>query len=318
MKTPSIKSVLVNFQLNLQNHRANNGELTLGNASSIKKKDDGRVYISGQMSRHAFFCQVDRLNDAHNGTYVSNGDGITTNPAVDIRSDMGGFLVPKADVGSIKRNSPISATEIVAKAPSNFTSDLLVRFKCSETSSKKTSKKASDDNTEPADKKNAQALASVETSDSDEMLGSFCLDVNELGIHKSFRYENVEHVETFHTQFITDTERLRRIKMFVEAATNLTDFAGQARNSTASTPSKVFIAFDTVYDRYSDNFFNLSEEDKQTLVQFIQKRGGVVFYGETVSEVLTGISNALETLTTLEFSKPANITAGVYPHVNSK
>lgn len=67
----------------------------MGNASSIKRRPDGRVYISGQMQRHVLFSAIDRLNnadDAKGDTFVSNGDGITYEVDRDLRADMGGFM----------------------------------------------------------------------------------------------------------------------------------------------------------------------------------------------------------------------------------
>lgn len=42
-----IKGILVSSLAPFENHMANNGEKLLGNASSIKRRPDGRVYISG-------------------------------------------------------------------------------------------------------------------------------------------------------------------------------------------------------------------------------------------------------------------------------
>ena len=44
-----IKGILVSSLAPFENHMANNGEKLLGNASSIKRRPDGCVYISGQM-----------------------------------------------------------------------------------------------------------------------------------------------------------------------------------------------------------------------------------------------------------------------------
>lgn len=75
-----IKGILVSLLAPFEDHIANGGEKLLGNASSIKRRPDGRVYISGQMQRHVLFSAIDRLNNADKAkgdTFVSNGDGIT-------------------------------------------------------------------------------------------------------------------------------------------------------------------------------------------------------------------------------------------------
>jgi CRISPR-associated protein Cst2 len=90
-----IKGILVTLLAPMSDHIANGGEKILGNASSIKRRPDGRVYISGQMQRHALFSALDRLNaddEQKADTYVSNGDGVTNVVERDLRADLGGFL----------------------------------------------------------------------------------------------------------------------------------------------------------------------------------------------------------------------------------
>ena len=57
-----IKGILVTALAPFENHIANGGEKLLGNASSIKRRPDGRVYVSGQMQRHVLFSAIDRIN----------------------------------------------------------------------------------------------------------------------------------------------------------------------------------------------------------------------------------------------------------------
>lgn len=70
-----IKGILVSLLAPFEDHIANGGEKLLGNASSIKRRPDGRVYISGQMQRHVLFSAIDRLNNADEAkedTFVSD------------------------------------------------------------------------------------------------------------------------------------------------------------------------------------------------------------------------------------------------------
>ena len=87
----SIKTILVTSVAPMDMHRANSGQNYLGNATAIKRRNDGRVYISGQMQRHALFSAIDRLND-NPDTMVSNGDGTSFMIETDLRADLGGFM----------------------------------------------------------------------------------------------------------------------------------------------------------------------------------------------------------------------------------
>src|SRR5438445_13152148 len=105
-----IKGILVTIIAPMTDHIANGGEKILGNASSIKQRPDGRVYISGQKQRHALFSAIERLNwsDSERGkTYVSNGDGVTTIIENDLRADLGGFLQTQKDSYSGRRTAPL-------------------------------------------------------------------------------------------------------------------------------------------------------------------------------------------------------------------
>ena len=105
----TIKSITVTLLAPMSDHAANRGEKLLGNASSIKRRPDGRVYISGQMQRHALFSAIDRLNadDPDRGqTHVANGDAPTTNVDTDLRSDLGGYLDPNKGDYSGRRDRP--------------------------------------------------------------------------------------------------------------------------------------------------------------------------------------------------------------------
>lgn len=127
-----IKGILVTALAPFENHIANGGEKLLGNASSIKRRPDGRVYISGQMQRHVFFSAIDRINlaDENRGeTFVSNGDGISNQIENDLRADMGGFMHPSKGDYSGRRTAPLSVTPAVAIDESEVRHDLLIRIK---------------------------------------------------------------------------------------------------------------------------------------------------------------------------------------------
>ena len=178
-----IKGILVSLLAPFEDHIANGGEKLLGNASSIKRRPDGRVYISGQMQRHVLFSAIDRLNNADEAkgdTFVSNGDGITDKIESDLRADMGGFMHPSKGDYSGRRTAPLSVTPAVAMKESEVGRDLLMRLRV---------------NTE-GENANEQAIATREFSQGDIMRMNFFLDVTSLSISKAYRYENSFNVAT--------------------------------------------------------------------------------------------------------------------------
>ncbi len=229
-----IKGILVSLLAPMSDHIANGGEKILGNASSIKRRPDGRVYISGQKQRHALFSAMDRLNRDDDDrvvggmeTYVSNGDGITTLVETDLRADLGGFLDTNKGSYSGRRTAPLTATPAVALEPSEVGRDLLIRLKV---------------NTDKDSERN-QALATREYSQNDIMRMNFFIDVSAVSIRKRFRYSGEKHVETQFVKHVDEDERKRRIRLALESTGLLTDYANNARNATSGEPQQVLDRF---------------------------------------------------------------------------
>lgn len=262
----NIKGILVSIVAPMENHIANGGEKLLGNASSIKRRSDGKVYISGQMQRHVLFSAVDRLNmsDSLKGnTYVSNGDGIGNAIEVDLRADMGGFMHPSAGNYSGRRTAPLTVTPAVALKISNITRDLLVRVKMNE-----------------AENSRDQALATREISDSDLMIMNFFLDVTNLSISKRYTYNGEFHVETDFVKHVAEAERKRRVALFLQATQSMTDFANQARNAVSGEPQQVLIIFDTKLSRKACRYFEAGEIEKKNIQTELQERKAKVLLGD--------------------------------------
>src|SRR5205085_6965176 len=261
-----IKGILVTMLAPMSDHIANGGEKILGNASSIKQRPDGRVYISGQKQRHALFSAMERLNfeeSKRNGTYVSNGDGVTTIIEKDLRADLGGFLQTKKEHYSGRRTAPLSATPAVAynelranvngdeaKATSEVGRDLLIRLKVNE-------------NKDTRD----QALATREYSQEDLMLMNFFIDVGAVSIRKRFKYEDEMHLDTEYVKHVDEPERRRRIRLALEATNSLTDYANQARNAVSGEPQKVLIVFDTKLSRKAYRYFRAGETEQANILK---------------------------------------------------
>jgi CRISPR-associated protein Cst2 len=275
-----IKGIAVTLLATMQNHIANGGEKLLGNASSIKRRPDGRVYISGQMQRHALFTAIDRLNlesrDRGN-TYVSNGDGITNKIEEDLRADLGGFMHPSAGNYSGRRTAPVSATYAVALNESEVGRDLLIRIKDERNTSGR-----------------EQALATNEFSQKDLMQASFFLDVSALSISKRPIYENEFHMRTEYVKHVDEKERKRRARLFLEGTHFLTDYANQARNATTGEPQKVVIVLDTRLSRKVCRYFEMTEVERENLLRELEARGAQVFFGDDTSAEGMSVHEAYE------------------------
>jgi CRISPR-associated protein Cst2 len=263
----NIKGISVTLLSPMANHTANGGEKLLGNASSIKRRPDGRVYISGQMQRHALFSAIERLNledDDRGDTYVSNGDGTTNQIQKDLRADMGGFMHPSQGSYSGRRTAPVSATFAVAAEESEVGRDLLIRIK---------------QNTDE-ESEQKQALATNEFSQEDDMQMGFHLDASALSVSKAFTYEEERHVETEYVKHVEEAERLRRARLFLEATRFLNDYANQARNATTGEPQKVLIVLDSRLSRKASRYFDMSDAEQENLFAELDARDAEYFHGD--------------------------------------
>ncbi len=265
-----IKGILVSILAPFENHIANGGEKLLGNASSIKRRPDGKVYVSGQMQRHVLFSAIDRLNefDENRGeTFVSNGDGVSNLIEKDLRSDMGGFMHPSKGDYSGRRTAPLSVTPAVAIKPSDVGRDLLVRIRF--------------DETEDAKK---QSLATKEFSEYDLMHMNFFLDISGLSISKAFKYEGGFNIGTKYFKHAKDSERKRRAKLYLEATRYMNDYASQARNAVSGEPQEVLIVFDEKLGRKASRYFIADDQEKQNIIAELNAQGAKYFIGNDKTE----------------------------------
>jgi CRISPR-associated protein Cst2 len=262
----NIKGILISSIAVFENHIANGGEKLLGNASSIKRRPDGKVYVSGQMQRHVLFSAIDRLNredDNKGSTFVSNGDGVSNQIENDIRADLGGFMHPSKGDYSGRRTAPLTVTPAVALDQSEVGRDLLIRLK---------------QNPNESDQK--QALATKEFSEFDLMHMNFFLDVSTLGLSKVFEYENNFHINTTFIKHTAEKERLRRVKLFIEATRSMNDYASQARNAVSGEPQKVLIVFDAKLSRKASRYFTASETEQLNILNELKARGATFYLGD--------------------------------------
>lgn len=290
-----IKGILVTELAPFENHIANGGEKLLANASSIKRRPDGRVYVSGQMQRHVLFSAIDRLNHSdsdHGETFVSNGDGISNQIEKDLRADMGGFMHPSKGDYSGRRTAPLSVTPAVAMKVSEIGRDLLVRVKMDQ----------SDDSKD-------QALATKEFSEYDLMQMNFFLDISSLSISKAFKYEGGFNIGTIYFKHAIENERKRRARLYLEATRSMNDYASQARNAVSGEPQQVLIVFDTVLSRKASRYFTADEKERKNILAELDERNAKYFIGDDKSDksVAVAYKGALDFLNTNTLYDPSGI-----------
>lgn len=272
----NIKGILVTLLVPMENHIANAGENLLGNVSSIKRRPDERVYISGQMQRHALFRAIERLNwaDSQRGsTYVSNGDGIDNRIEINLRADLGGFMDPQGGNYTGRRTSPLSVTPAVALDESQIGRDLLLKLKTMDRD---------------------HSLATREFSQLDIMVMNFFLDISAVSISKKFEYNNGFHINTVFVKHVKEIERKRRVKLFLEATSSITDYANQARNAVCGEPQKVLIVFDTKLSRKASRYFVAKENiERENILSELTSRGANCFLGnDTANENIKSVNQA--------------------------
>jgi CRISPR-associated protein Cst2 len=258
----NIKGILISSVAVFENHIANGGEKLLGNASSIKRRPDGKVYVSGQMQRHVLFSAIDRLNradESKESTFVSNGDGVTNQIENDLRADLGGFMHPSKGDYSGRRTAPLSVTPAVALSESEVGRDMLLRLKIEDRN---------------------HAIATKEYSQHDYMHMNFFLDIGSLGLSKVFEYENNFHINTKFIKHTSETERNRRVKLFMEATGSMNDYANQARNAVSGEPQKVLIVFDAKLSRKASRYFTANETEQLNMLKELKARDAIFFLGD--------------------------------------
>mgnify|MGYP006424893605 CR=1 FL=1 len=277
------KNILVALEAPMDMHRANSGQNQLGNATAIKRRPDGRVYVSGQMQRHAFFEALKQLDESDE-TYVSPGSATTHHIGTDLRADLGGFL--QTDFSGLgdaaRRTAPLSATPAVAKEPSQRLRDLLLQLKSD------------------SDKQN---IATVEMSQSDLMQAAYSLDCTSLttstqydiaALNESDEKSRGVCVGENVVAHASPDERLRRAQLMLQATRYVNAHASQARNMSALEPQRVCIVLDPVISRKAARYFKMSTEEQTALRNELTNRGATVFIGDDEDESERTVAEAYE------------------------
>ena len=109
---------------------------------------------------------------------------------------------------------------------------------------------------------------------------NFFLDIARVGTSQLFEYENKFNVNTKFARHITDQEKQRRVKLFLEATQQMNDYANQARNAIIGTPQKVLIVFDDKLSRKASRYFVANPTEQKNIIEELEDRNSVYFLGD--------------------------------------
>jgi len=281
----------------LDNHNVN------ANEEGNNKEVNGRVAISGQKLKYMMLSSIKTLNEKSGGMgYVSNGDGATGDIVMDLRSDLGGYMITSDKNYSNRRTSPISVAYAVSENKSNFFDDLFVRFKMDKKDKK--DKKASNETDE---KHNKQRINNKTYSEKDIIGLSFALDCKYLSASEYFTYSDGRNLSSVMYNHVDEVERLRRVRMYIDSTKFLEGWANQSRNAIVNTPIEVFISFNTNSEFI--NYYNLNNTQRASLLKRLDNDGIRYFIGSDDSEysVSDAYNDALLYLNSVEMVGSDNL-----------
>lgn len=268
------------FRTDLSNLNAGEGT---SNLKELKTYNNGLPYVSGQSVRHALRKAIQR----------ENPDKFKCTPEMpcgDINNcwlcDMFGYLLPGEGE---KRWSPVKASPALGQIRKSVTTDLILRLvgdiecpKCHEKinplwargdtegkeknikqGSKLKCPKCNKEFDAPYDIR--QAIAYKQIMDNIYRV-SVALDINALGIHEvpiitgngeDAKITGIKYDNKYSTNKNTKNER---VKAFLDAVSNISDFANQSREMTNTSPDLVLISVQGQYNHRLSSALKMNEE----------------------------------------------------------
>jgi len=263
----TIRTINISTEYVFEMHNVN------ANEDASPKNVKGRFYISGQKVRFMLMSGLNLFNRDSKDTFVSTSDGVTCNISDDLRSDLNGYMETGDKIYGNKRNSPVYTSFALSKKKSTFFEDLWVRFKTS--------------NSE--DKHNAQRINNKTYSELDVVNFNYMLDCSMLSTTKYYEFDPSKKtfISEHYIKHVDETERKRRVRLFIEATSQLIGLANQARNAVVNTPEKVFIAFDEVGSFVK--FFEMDQNRQSDYLSDLNTRKIKYFIGDN-KKVESGFS----------------------------
>jgi len=250
-----VKNINVCAQYEFEAHNVN------GNEENAPKNVNGRNYVSGQKARYMLIETI-KEEDSQNRNKISTSDGVTSNIAEDLRSDLIGYMNTDGGSYATKRTSVVKVSFALAEKVSDFFEDLFVRFK--------TNPNSEDVHTE-------QRINNKTYSESDIVNFNYALDCTQLSTSEYFTYDDNKFVERFYIKHVDEVERKKRALLFLKGTSYLVGLANQSRNAVDNVPKKVFICFD---DRLTfKKYFQWSEIEQKEIISYLESKKIPYFIG---------------------------------------
>lgn len=136
---------------------------------------------------------------------------------------------------------------------------------------------------------------------------NFFLDMSSLSISKKFKYEGGFNIGTEYFKHADDSERKRRVRLYIDETRYMNDYASQARNTVSGEPQKVLIVFDPLLGRKASRYFVAKEQEQKNILAELDAKGAVYFLGDdkTATSVQMAYDKALKFLQDNNLFNPA-------------
>jgi CRISPR-associated protein Cst2 len=287
--TKKIASIGIATKNKFDMHKVNADDTT------YQKSVNDVAAIAGQKVRFMLFKAMEHLNINPNGdysrdktidykdTYVSNGDGISGNITLDLRSDFGGYMHTADKTRGVVRKSALDTVYATALNDIVRYSDTMLRLEHPDNSSEKAKVKTDDDD---IDRNNLQRfMIKSGYSVSDIFSFGYILDMTRLSSTERCVYESGRNLSKFYEKHVTEDERVRRTHLFIDSTSSLIGMANQSGNLVDNTPLEVFIVFNHDYNSKHINFFRMTETERSNYLDELRDKGVKYFYGNDNSSV---------------------------------
>ena len=258
-------------EVDLTNLNSGEGESNYIDVKKYKKDGIEYPYVSGQAMRHYFRDAIRRITDKY--ICVPNDKG---EPCGNIKKcigcDLFGFMLPKKDVGSSVRVSPLKVSPAIGllSFEDNSTVDFLTRSKYKEVG-----------------EKTGGDIVNIEIGTNIYKCG-ISIDIERIGGEEEI---NDEKRELSIEYKVEDNERKERIKLILNAIRYLSDYSKQARLLTDFTPDILVASYQDNYSHRLQKALEIDENRNLNVNRLKEILEDVGEYGDIYFGMISGVIN---------------------------